>query len=97
MPRYTTRFRTETMKNKTLDSTNTVTAAKVNSLADSAGVVRLLPNATAKTIADAGTDLFEVAVAAGASCSGVVHYSIFASNGTDHQSLTGNVTYAAVN
>ena len=87
MPHFTTRTRIETFSNKGVDK-----------LADSAGVNRFIPNPTAKTIVDgSATSLFEVAVAAGASVGGVVHYHIFASDGTDHMGLTGVVTYAAVN
>lgn len=101
MARYTTRTRTEAMTNKTLAGTNTIagaviTNALVTKTSDSAGVNRWLPNATAKAITDAGTDLFDVALAANSWCAGVVFYSIVNTDGTDFQALTGTVTYAAV-
>jgi|SRR6478609_9490109 len=65
---------------------------------DSSGQVREIYNPTAKTIVDgSATSLFSVAVAAGAAVGGVVHFSIFASDGTDHQTITGTATYGAVN
>ncbi len=61
-------------------------------------VNRLILNPTAKTIVDgSATSLFEVAVAAGAYCSGHVLFTVFASDGTDHQALAGTAVYAAVN
>lgn len=94
MPRFITGTSTSTLENKTLSSTTT----KVGTLRDTNGLNRAIYNPTAKTIVDgSATSLFEVAVAAAASVGGVVQYSIFASDGTDHQALTGTVTYAAVN
>lgn len=93
MGRWLTSTSTDTMQYKTLAATT-----KVVSLTDTNSVNRFIPNPTAKTIVDgSATSLFEVAVAAAAACAGVVFYSIFASDGTDHQALTGTVTYAAVN
>lgn len=71
---------------------------KIDVIKDTGGVNRLVLNATAKTIVDgSATSLFEVACAAGAGAGGAIRYSVFASDGTDHQSLTGIVTYAMVN
>jgi hypothetical protein len=41
--------------------------------------------------------LFEVALPTGGLCGGSIEYSIHTTDGTDHQSLTGYVTYSAVN
>lgn len=98
MPRYTTRTRTETLTNKTLDGNNTLNGPLVSSLSDTAAVQRWVPNPTAKTIVDgSATSLFEVAVAAGARIGGTVHFLVFASDGTDHQAISGLATYSAVN
>lgn len=67
-------------------------------LVDTNGVNKLVLNPTAKTIVDgSATSLFDVACAASALVSGVIFYQVQASDGTDFQSLTGMVTYAAVN
>lgn len=51
-----------------------------------------------KTIVDgSATSLFDVACLAGAGAGGLIRYNVFASDGTDHQSLSGLVTYAMVN
>lgn len=65
---------------------------------DNSGQVRFLANGASKTIVDgSATSLFDVACAAGARASGVVLYNVFASDGTDYQSMTGMATYSAVN
>lgn len=51
-----------------------------------------------KTIVDgSATSLFDVYCPSGGRCGGAFFYTIQTSDGTDHQSLTGMVTYAAVN
>lgn len=85
MPRYMTRTSPTIMENKQLVTLNDTNAAN-----------RLILNPTAKAITDAGTDLFDVALAANSWCAGVVFYSIVVGDGTDFQALTGTVTYAAV-
>lgn len=49
------------------------------------------------TLTDAATSLFTVDVAASTGTGGVVFWRIFGSDGTDHQSLSGITTFAAVN
>lgn len=53
--------------------------------------------APAKTISDAGTSLFEVALPAGGMTAGSIEWGIQASDGTDLQSYSGITTFAAVN
>lgn len=68
------------------------------SAVDTAGVNRLIVNPTAKTINDASaTGLFEVAVPAAGIVGGIVIWLVSASNGTDHQAVSGFTTYTAVN
>lgn len=87
----------QTLANKTLTSP-TLTTPKVAVIQDTAGVNRVVPNATAKTIVDgSATSLFEVPIAAGAYAGGFVVFTIFASDGTDHQADSGIVTYSGVN
>lgn len=50
-----------------------------------------------QTLTDAATNLFDVTLNAGEMAGGSVHWTIIASNGTDHQSYTGITTYAVVN
>ncbi len=70
----------------------------VATLTDSGGVNRFIPNPTAKAITDsAAYSLFTAAAASAAGAAGAVHYSVFASNGTDHQMQSGMVLYASVN
>jgi hypothetical protein len=88
---------TQTLTNKTLTSP-TLTTPGVAVINDTGGINRAVLNATAKTISDgAATSLFDVACAAGAMVGGAIFYQVEASDGTDHQALTGMVTYAAVN
>ncbi len=64
---------------------------------DSTGLARLVLNPTAKTIANASaTSLFNVARPQNLPGGGVIFYDVFATDGTDYQSLTGMVTYAWV-
>lgn len=73
-------------------------SGQVSNLSDTAGVVRLVPNPTAKTIVDgSATSLFDVAVAAGGLSGGVIFYHVQVGDGTDLQSLVGMVTYSVVN
>ncbi len=61
------------------------------------GLNRLVLNPTAKTIANASaTSLFNVARVANSFAGGVIFYSVFATDGTDYQSMTSMVTYALV-
>jgi hypothetical protein len=61
-------------------------------------VNRAIFNPTAKTIVDgAATSLFEVPITAGQAASGVIDFSVFASDGTDFQVISGIATYGAVN
>jgi hypothetical protein len=70
----------------------------IGGLTDSGGQERFIPNPTAKTIVDgSATALFEVAIAAAAYAAGVVHFAVFASDGTDHQVISGILTYSGVN
>jgi|SRR5215831_1080652 len=67
-------------------------------LTDTGGTNRIVLNGTPKTITDASaTSLFDVACASGAVCGGALFYTITASDGTDWQSMSGLVTYSAVN
>lgn len=50
-----------------------------------------------KTVTDALTDLFEVALPAGGMAGGMVFASLRASDGTNHQVLSQMITWAAVN
>lgn len=62
------------------------------------GVNRAVYNPTAKTIVDgSATSLFSVAATAGQYAAGMMDFVVFASDGTDHQALTGRAAYAAVN
>lgn len=98
---------TEITNNSTLKSTaltnlgvasatsGTLTNPTIN---DSNGLTRVVYNPTAKTIVDgSATSLVDVACASGATCGGYLSYNVLASDGTDFQSLSGLVTYAAVN
>lgn len=65
---------------------------------DANGLQRVILNPTAKTIVDgAATSLADVACAAGAYCAGILFYTVFATDGTDHQVMAGMVSYSAVN
>jgi hypothetical protein len=50
-----------------------------------------------KTLTDAATSLFEIALPAGAMSGGTIIATIEASDGTDHQAFTQVITFAAVN
>lgn len=55
-------------------------------------------NATHRvTLTDAETTLFSVDLPSGETTGGLVMFRVHASNGTDHQSLCGTMTFAAVN
>jgi hypothetical protein len=83
---------------KTVVDTSTAQSLASKTLTDANGVNKLIINGTAKTIVDgSATSLFEVPVAAGAYVSGAILYTVFASDGTDHQAMSGLVTYSAVN
>lgn len=87
----------QTLTNKTLTSP-VLTTPGVAVINDTAGVNRIIPNATAKTIVDgSATALFEVACAAGAVVGGLVAFLVKASDGTDHQAISGIATYSAEN
>lgn len=65
---------------------------------DSAGVSRLVFKPTAKTIVDgSATSLFTVPIASGAAIGGTLHFNVFATDGTDHQTISGIATYSSVN
>lgn len=67
-------------------------------LQDTAGVSRLVFKATGKTIVDgAATTLFTVPIAQGSAIGGTLDFSVFASDGTDLQTISGIATYASVN
>lgn len=71
--------------------------ASGNSL-DGNGLARVILNPTTKAVPDASaTALFDVACAAAAMIGGVFVFTVEASDGTDHQSLSGVVSYSAVN
>lgn len=70
----------------------------VQDIRDTGGVPRFVPNPTAKTIVDGSpTSLADIACASGAMCGGTLTYLVEVSDGTNHQALSGLVTYAAVN
>ena len=76
----------------------TLTTPIITSIKDTAGVVRSLFNATAKTIIDgAATSLFSVALTAGQVIGGTVHFMVHATDATDHQVISGIATYSAEN
>lgn len=50
-----------------------------------------------KTLTDAATNLFDFNLLAGEMAGGVIFWTIEASDGTDHQSLSGMTTFASVN
>lgn len=61
-------------------------------------VNRIILNPTAKTIVDgSATSLFEVPIAAGSYAAGELNFAVFASDGTDHQCISGIATYSGVN
>ena len=73
-------------------------APRVSTLYDTGNVNRLIPNPTAKTIANGSpTSLADIACASGAVCGGVLHYLVRVFDATDWQALSGIVTYSAVN
>ena len=76
--------------------TTEVTVATSSGLVDTAGTVKVLPNAAAKTIVDgSATALFSVAVAASAMIGGSATFLVRASDGTDFQAIAGIFTYSA--
>lgn len=76
----------------------TLTTPIITGIKDTAGVVRQVHNATAKTIADGSpTSLFSVALTAGQVIGGVMHFMVHASDATDHQVISGIATYSAEN
>lgn len=65
---------------------------------DATGGQRALFNSVSKTIVDASaTSLFNVDCQPGFTCGGSILYTVLASDGTDFQTMSGLVTYAAVN
>lgn len=79
-------------------TTEVTLADSTNGLQDANGQVRVYPNPTTKTIVDgSATSLFDYAVASGAASAGVCFYQVFASDGTDHQTMGGMISYSAVN
>jgi hypothetical protein len=65
---------------------------------DTASVSRVVFQPTAKTIVDgAATAIFSVPIASGAAIGGTLHFSVFATDGTDHQTISGIATYSSVN
>jgi len=60
-------------------------------------VRRLLINGTRKTLTDASTNLFEVALPTLKGCMGTIRFEIFATDATDVQVRSGIVHYNAVN
>lgn len=83
---------TDVLTNKTL------TTPIIGVLNDSASVNRLIANATAKTIVDgSATSLFEVPISAASYAAGMVNFAVFASDGTDHQVISGILTYSGEN
>lgn len=62
------------------------------------GVTQVIGQASAKTIIDSSaTALADVAIASGARCGGLLFYTVEVGDGTDHQALTGIVSYSSVN
>lgn len=89
---------TETLVEVMNASTRVLAIKGAGELLDGNLVNRMIFNKTAKTIVDgAATSLFEVAIAAGAAASGTIDFSVFASDGTDHQVISGIATYSGVN
>jgi len=65
---------------------------------DANGLQRMILNPTTKDVPDgAATALFEVACAAAAMVGGYFAFVVEASDGTDHQALSGIVAYSGVN
>lgn len=88
---------TQTLTAKTLTSP-LLTTPKVAVITDTAGANRAVFNVTAKTIVDgSATSLFEVAIAAAGYAAGTVHFAVFDSDATDHQVISGILTYSGVN
>lgn len=68
------------------------------SLQDTNAVSRLVFKATPKTIVDGSpTSLFTVPIAQGSAIGGSLDFSVFATDGTDHQTISGIATFASVN
>lgn len=91
----------QTLTNKTITAptitTPTIAAPTgVQTVADSAGTIRGVFNSAAKTIVDgSATALFSVAVAAATMVGGMGSFLVRASDGTDHQAISGIFTYSA--
>lgn len=87
----------QTLTSKTLTSpVITSPTLGVATVQDTGGTTRLIPNATAKTIADgSATALFSVACAALSGIGGAGFFLIRASDGTEFQSDAGMFTYSA--
>jgi len=65
--------------------------------ADQSFVKRQIQNCTKDLTDGSATNLFEVALAAGQMCGGIIRYSIEASDGTEYQVDSGTVAFSAVN
>lgn len=76
----------------------TLTTPTIQQINDTNGLGRVIYNPTAKTIVDgSATSLADIACASGTRSGGFLWYNVEASDGTEHQSLVGLVTYACVN
>lgn len=89
----------QTLTNKTLTSPTitgaTLTTPSVAVVNDTAGVNRIIPNATAKTIVDgSATGLFSVACPALSGVGGAGFFVVRASDGTEFQTDAGMFTYS---
>ncbi|KKN52701.1 hypothetical protein LCGC14_0609820 [marine sediment metagenome] len=60
-------------------------------------VDRVIYNGTVRTISDSSVDLFEVDVGTSLGVGGIIDFHVFAGDATDFQTITGFVTYTAVN
>lgn len=59
--------------------------------------VERLVTGCVRTLTDAATNLFDVTLNSGEMAGGAVHWTIIASDGTNHQAYSGITTYAVVN
>lgn len=92
----------QTLTNKTLTSptltTPVINGPNITTVYDTAGVNRVVLNTVAKTIVDgSATSLFEVPIAAASYAAGMVNFAVFASDATDHQVISGILTYSGEN
>lgn len=79
-------------------ATTVLSVNGAGSVLDKNDVNRVILNPTAKTIVDgSATSLFEVPITAGQIASGIIHFSVVASDATDFQVISGIATYGAVN